>query len=211
VKKEEPETCAMQAIFSLLVVPIAILNFGGGIVGAIWLAVLGQWSLIGIGLAATIFSTMLLGIVLMPGLIFAAPAAVAFDKGHYVVGILLGAISALWTYIVIVVWCVLAFGFIVDQHHGGAILPYLLWAYSVSTGPWTYMAQHEARADPNSFSPLTAFFACIGAAAMMAIYLFMSRPTLVSAGIAFIITMTISFVFQLTALLLMAIVDRRHA
>jgi hypothetical protein len=201
----------MQAIFSLLVVPIAILNFGGGIVGAIWLAVLGQWSLIGIGLAAAIFSTMLIGIVLMPGFIFAAPAAIAFDKGHYFVGVLLGTVSALWTYIVIVAWCVLAFGFVVDQHRSGTILPYLLWAYSVSTGPWTYMAQREAAADPNSFSPLTAFFACVGAAAMMAIYLFMSRPTLVSAGIAFIITMAVSFVFQLTAFVLMTILDRRHA
>jgi hypothetical protein len=201
----------MQAIFSLLVVPIAILNFGGGILGGIWLAVLGEWSLIGIGLAATIASTMLLSLMLMPGLLFSAPAALALEKGHYFIGILLGAVSALWTYIVIVAWCVLAFGFVVYQHHSGSIWPYLLWAYSVSTGPWTYMAQQEARADPNSFSPLTAFFACVGAVAMMATYLLMSRPTLASAGIAFLITMAVSFVLQITMVVLMFIVDRKHA
>ena len=32
----------MQAILILLVIPIAILNFAGGIIGGIWLAILGE-------------------------------------------------------------------------------------------------------------------------------------------------------------------------
>lgn len=195
----------MQAFLSVLVLPIAILNFAGGILGGIWLAVLGQWSLVGLGLAAAVASTMVLGFLLMPGMLFAAPAALAMEKGHYVIGILSGAIALLWTNVVIIVWCVVTFSFVVEQAKAGSIWPYLLWAYSVATGPWTYMASRETQADPNSPSSTTAFFACMGAAAMMATYLLMSRPTIYAVGIAFVVPMIVSFLLQITMYVLEAL------
>jgi hypothetical protein len=199
----------MGAFFSLLVLPIAILNFAGGIVGGIWLAVLGQWSLLGVGLAAGIASTMMLGLLLMPGMLFAAPAAVAMEKGHYVIGILSGAIALLWTHVVVIAWCLVTFSFVVEQSKAGPIWPYLLWAYSVATGPWTYMASRETQANPNSPADITAFFACLGAAAMMATYVLISRPTIYAVGIAFVAPMGVCFLFQIAIYVLAAIGPRR--
>jgi hypothetical protein len=201
----------MQAFLSLLVLPIAILNFAGGIIGGIWLAVLGQWSLVGIGLAAAVLSPMLLSLLLMPGMLFAAPAALAMGKWHHVIGILFGAIAALWTNAVIVAWCVVIFIFVIEHFKIGSIWPYLLWAYSVSTCPWTYMASREVLSDPNSTSPITAFFACLGGAAMMGTYLLMTSPTIYAVGIAFIVPMVVYFLLQMTMSVLIAKASSKHA
>jgi hypothetical protein len=79
----------------------------------------------GIGLAAAVLSTMLLGLLLMPGILFAAPAALAMEKGQYVIGTLFGAIAALWTNVVIVAWCVVTFIFVIEHFKIGSIWPYL--------------------------------------------------------------------------------------
>jgi hypothetical protein len=200
----------MQALLGLLLLPIAILNFAGGIVGGIWLAVLGQWSLLGVGLGAAIASTMILGLILMPGMLFAAPAAAAIDKGHYFIGTLSGIIALLWTNVVVVAWCVVTFFYCFEQSKSGSILPYLLWAYSVATGPWTYMASREAQADPNSPSSTTAFFACLGGAAMMATCLVMTKPTFYAVAFAFIVPMAVSFLFQITIYALTVRANSEH-
>ena len=62
-------------LLSVLAVPLSILNIFGGIVSGIWLAILGEWGLIGYGILALLVSGMGLGIAMAPGLIFAGPAA----------------------------------------------------------------------------------------------------------------------------------------
>ncbi len=44
----------MQAILSLLIIPLGILNIFGGIASGIWLAILGEWGGIGAGLLASV-------------------------------------------------------------------------------------------------------------------------------------------------------------
>jgi hypothetical protein len=96
------------------------------------------------------------------------------------------------------------FSFVVEQAKAGSIWPYLLWAYSVATGPWTYMASRETQVDPNSPSSITAFFVCMGAAAMMVTHLLMSNPTIYAVGIAFVVSMVVSFLLQITMYVLEA-------
>ena len=73
---------AFARFLSVLAIPLGIINIFGGIISGIWLAILGKWGLIGYGLLAIIVSDMGLGIAMMPGLIFAAPAAVLIEKGN---------------------------------------------------------------------------------------------------------------------------------
>lgn len=45
----------MQALIAILILPLMLLNFLGGIVGVIWLMILGEWGALGIALIATVF------------------------------------------------------------------------------------------------------------------------------------------------------------
>jgi hypothetical protein len=201
----------MKALFGLLAIPVVFLNFTGGIVGGIWLAALGQWWLVGFGLAAAISATMLLGVLLMPRIVFAAPAAYAIERGNYLIGILSGIISLSWTYVVMIAWCVITFSYVVDQAKNGSIWPYLLWAYSVATGPWTYMASQDARVDPDSQAPVTAFFCCLGVIAMMSTYFATSKPTIFIVGLAFVVPMAVCFLFQIIMYAVGVIGQARYA
>ncbi len=144
-----------------------ILNFAGGIVGGIWLATIGQWHLLGYGLVGIISSSFLLGLALLPGMAFLVPASMAVERNRFVTAGCFAALGNIWTYGVLTAWCVGSFLLIVPAHKSGSLWPYLLWSYSVATGPWTYMASREAQADSNSFSSTTAFAACVGAITMM--------------------------------------------
>jgi hypothetical protein len=83
-----------------------LLNIGSGVVGGIWLAVLGKWDLIGIGFASVLISSIGLGLALTPGMLFGMPGAVALERGKLVLGILCLTVANLWTCAVMTVWCV---------------------------------------------------------------------------------------------------------
>jgi len=57
-------------IIEILSLPIMILNMVGGIIGGIWLAILGEWGLIGIGILLMFTSHWILAILMMPSLLF---------------------------------------------------------------------------------------------------------------------------------------------
>lgn len=185
----------IATIISLISIPVMFLNFGGGIVGGIWLAVLGKWGLIGIGLASMFISSIGLALALTPGMLFMMPGAVALERGRYVLGILCLMVGNLWTYAVMTVWCVGCFYFVIENYYtGGSLWPYLLWAYGMATGPWTYMATRE---ETVSASTIAAFGACVGAIAIMGIILFKDQPSILDATIAFCIPILVVYIFQI--------------
>jgi hypothetical protein len=105
----------MQSLIAILTVPLMLLNFFGGIGSGIWLATLGQWWAIGYGVVGIFVSHFLLGIIMMPGLLFAAPAALLVDKGKFVLAFPLIFLSQLYTFAVIVIWCMAVFFFFMSR------------------------------------------------------------------------------------------------
>ena len=69
------------ASLTTLSVPIMFLNLLGGIISGIWLVILGEWSEIFRGILFMVVSGFVISIALMPSLLFAAPAALAIQKG----------------------------------------------------------------------------------------------------------------------------------
>jgi hypothetical protein len=107
VHESKPDPKDMRfflAFFSAMSVPIGFLNIFGGIVSGIWLAFLGQWRPIDIGLLSLFCTTWLIGFALMPGRLFAAPAAIAFERAHRFTDVVFGALAKLYTTAVIVTW-----------------------------------------------------------------------------------------------------------
>jgi hypothetical protein len=174
----------MQAILSILSIPFMFLNFFGGIASGIWLAVLGQWWAIGYGIAGLFFSSSLLGLAMMPGLIFAAPAGILAEKGKLVLAFPLMLLSQLYTYLVVIAWCM--FVFICFMSHSSASLfwPLLIWSYGVALGPLMYMVQREERAGNSGGAWMTTFFAQLAyvATALIAV---ITRASLINLATIF--------------------------
>jgi len=147
-------------IVEILSVPIIILNILGGIVGGIWLAILGKWGLIGIGVLLMFFSHWILSILIMLDMPIAGIAAYFYEKKNPL-GYFFGFISQLYTNILIVGTCVLAF-FICSSFYTGDIsfgyIPYLLWSWGMALGPWQFFASKEPE---NEFSAITLFSASV--------------------------------------------------
>lgn len=147
-------------ILEILCVPIMILNFGGGIIGGIWLAFLGQWRLIGIGVLLLITSHWILSIFMLPGIPIAGIAAYFYEKKNPL-GHLFGFLSQLYTNILIVGTCVLSF-FICSSFYKGTVdfgyIPFLLWSWGMALGPWQFFSSKEP---DNEFSTITLFSASI--------------------------------------------------
>jgi len=184
----------VHAILGLVSIPVTLLNFGGGIVGGIWLAFLDKWGLLGLGIVSMFISSFGISLALAPGLLFAAPAVVALDRGRYIIGGLCLTLTNVWTYVVMTVWNVGCFYVVVGYYDHGSIWPYLLWAYGIATGPWTYMAARGGPEEAGSY--LSAFGACVGAIAIMGLLLFKHQVTVVDAAIDFGIPMLIVFILQ---------------
>jgi len=145
-------------LVEILSIPIMILNLFGIIVGGIWLAILGEWRLIGIGVFLMFTSHWIISISLYPNILLSG-LAFYFLKKFKPVSLFIGYILQLYTNILIVGSCIGAF-YICSGYHKGDIglgyIPYLLWAWGMALGPWQYFASKEL---DNDFTLMTLFSA----------------------------------------------------
>ena len=148
---------AFAKLLSVLVVPLGILNMFGGIISGIWLAILGEWGLIGYGILALFVSGMGLGLAMAPGLIFAAPAAAMLEKGNKVGGYFFGLLSTIYTVGILTAWCILVLVYYTKHADSNSIIPLLVWSYGVATGPIVWLAKKELQSG-NEYAMLTTFF-----------------------------------------------------
>jgi hypothetical protein len=117
----------VQGILSVLALLVQLMNSFGITVGAIWLAVLGKWSLIGLGLAAAFVSIFALGLLLLPSAALSLAAIAALPAKNValrLLGILALVLANSWMLLVMIIWCVGSFFFVLGEHNeGGTIWP----------------------------------------------------------------------------------------
>jgi len=145
---------AIARLITVLLIPIGFINMLGGIISGIWLMILGHWSPIGYGLLFLAFSSFGLGLAMMPGLIFAAPAAMMEEKGNKLGSYFFGFLSVFYTYGVLTAWCLVVMTYFLKQADNDSVIPLLIWSYGVATGPIGWMAQKER----NEYSMISTFF-----------------------------------------------------
>ena len=150
----------ISRIIEILAIPIMILNLGGGIIGGIWLAFIGEWKLIGIGVLLLFTSHWFLSFLMMPGLLISW-VALSFAEKNKLFFYLFGFLSQIYTNILIIATCVFAF-FVCSSYYREPIginyIPYLLWSWGMALGPWQFFASKEP---DNEFSMITLFSASI--------------------------------------------------
>jgi hypothetical protein len=159
------------AVLTALAVPLFVLNLLGGIVGAGWFLLLWQLRPVMVGVLC-LFSHMLLAIALAPSLVLAVPMSAAFERRRIGLVAFLSLIVHLYTYALIGTWCIIAFYAYLRMSGPGSLVPGMLMAYSVATGPWAFMASKEEQSgdETSTFAALIAELACATAVVMILVF-----------------------------------------
>jgi len=166
---------ALMGVITALSVPLFILNMLGGIVSGIWLAILGEWGAVGLGILFFFVSTWLLAFALMPSLLFAAPAAYCAERGKTFGLVCFGALSSLYILALVTVWCCGILFLFVKDATASSLIPRLIWSYGVATGPWAYMASKDQGPQGEGFaSTLATFLAELAYLVIMLLVIFAS-------------------------------------
>lgn len=201
----------LLGVIKALSIPLMVLNMLGGIVSGIWLAILGEWGVLGMGILLIVTSTSLLGLALMPSLLFVAPATICAQKGKAWGLICFGAISNIYILALITVWCCgILFIFIKDASVS-SLIPRLIWSYGVATGPWVYMATKDQEQGSGSFaSTMATFLAELGYVVIILLVLF--TPLMLLGAIkVFGAFMAVGFFLQLTVSVMIQKEESRFA
>jgi hypothetical protein len=130
----------IKEIFS---VPIIFFNGLGCIIAAIWLGILGEWTLLGFGILLSVLLTYLLTMLILPNLVIGGISLHFYNKGKMFLRYLFAYISIFYVNILIICTCICAFIFCAEFYRGDAIIgaiPYLLWSWGLALGPWHFFA-----------------------------------------------------------------------
>jgi hypothetical protein len=150
-------------------VPVLVLNSLGVIAGAIWLAALGRWGTLGLGVVAMILGGLLLSLLMMPILALALPMNWLLERNRRGAALLVGAFVLLLNVAIVAGWMFIAFWYFVGNgmRPGDSLwtlLPLMLWAYGVASAPVSFLASKEQE---GSAATLVTFFAELGLVALM--------------------------------------------
>jgi hypothetical protein len=118
-------------------------------------------------------------------------------------------VGLLWTFAVMSAWALWWFAYFLNRADPSSLVPMLLLAFSVATGPWAYMAQKEAQGG-NDHSSFTTFFLQLACALTFVMLAFAgARPF--TALIAFLVTMAVALLFNAVMGIAMATAQERSA
>ncbi|HUW44604.1 MAG TPA: hypothetical protein VMW50_02300 [Dehalococcoidia bacterium] len=174
---------------------LRLLNMLGGIVSGIWLAILGQWSIIGYGLVAIIVSGFCLSLAIMPALLFAAPAALLYEKDYKLAFYFFGFLATLYTMSILTVWCMAVLFLFTRQAEVSSIIPILLWSYVVATAPIAWIAQKELQSGGSIHSTISSTFAQV-AYILVVLAMLLLKVSFLYGMILFLAVMMVGVVMQ---------------
>ena len=140
--------------------PILYLSIGGSLAVGIWLAVLGQWKALVIGIILLLGGAQLLALLMIPSLLLASPARRAFEVGNNTIGFVWAGSSVLYTTALVVGWAFIVLKLFCSIASDCSRIPTLLWSYGAAIQPWVFMAKRDqqSQAEGNLHSIGQAFF-----------------------------------------------------
>lgn len=203
----------MKAFFGFitaLTIPLMVLNMLGGVVSGIWLGILGQWGTIIGGILFFFISTWLLSIALMPSLLLAAPAAYCAEKGKIFGFVFFGALSNLYTFALITIWCCGLLFLYVRGATASSLIPRLIWSYGVATGPWAYMASKERGSEGEGFASSVSTFLAEFAFLVIMLLVIFTPITFIGAIKVFAGFMLVGFMVQMSLSILLMNEQKRY-
>ena len=138
---------------SILTIPLVGLNLLAGLIGGVWLIVLGEWGDALWAIVVTYFSTYLISLILMIPLAMLLPAAFLLNKGFIgkVLSFPFQLLSSISTWLIVGFWGLFVFSTALGAVGDNPVMPYLLIAYGISVGTWGFMASKEGDSEQYAF------------------------------------------------------------
>lgn len=147
-------------VIGILTAPIIVLNMLGGIIAGVWLAFLGEWRLIILGILLVFTAHIYLSILLLLSLPLDAIGMYLYKKDNIFRHVFL-FLSQFYTNLLIVGTCAFAYFvclYFCDGESKIGMIPYMLWSWGMALGPWQYFQSHER---DNEYSAIDLFSATI--------------------------------------------------
>lgn len=179
----------------VLAIPLGLINTFTGITAGIWLALLGEWGLIGSGILVLFISIFGLVSALMPGMLFAGPAAAFNKKGNKLGFYIFGSLSTLYSMAVLSAWCIAILYYFTKDANGNSFIPTLLWSYAVAIGPVLWISQKDIQSG-EKHAMISTFFAQAACFLVILANLF-TKVSLSGIIIPFVIVMSAGLAIQL--------------
>jgi len=174
----------MLAFLAAIAIWVALLNTMSGLVGGVWLLVIGQWRVVLAGVLFGLIMPFGYCIAFLPSLGLGALAALSFDRGLRAIGLLLSLLCWAVNNTVILVWTWYVFVTFTGLKSQAVSAPLLLWTYAVVIAPLGYMASNEP--DNNLPSLLACLCAEVGAAALTILLLTGAETRTMSTSLVFL-------------------------
>ncbi|WP_094604960.1 hypothetical protein SPSIL_017230 [Sporomusa silvacetica DSM 10669] len=184
-----------MGFISALSVPIMFLNMFGGIVAGIWLIIISKWAPVGLAIIFLILTTFAASFVLIPAMLLVVPGFNMIKKGTGVFGHFLIFCANVYTFGLFWYWSISVFRLYVSyiEPHGTGAIPLLLMAYSVATGPISYMASKDGGDSPAT--AIAALSTMLGCALFMLLLIFGINPW--TANLVFMVVLAVGLFIQL--------------
>jgi hypothetical protein len=149
-------------MIDLFVVLTCIAGFGGGI----WLALLGHWLLLPVGILISVAMPYVYFLISLPKMATIPRLLRQMENEKKVKVAFFGFINAIFDYALIAVWGFTVFGVFlgIDKVTSSDPLPFFLWGFSVLMAPLVFMAKKENSSAIGTFGGL--IFALFGYAAL---------------------------------------------
>ena len=145
----EWESNFLNKFLFLTFVYMPIFFIPSGIGAGIWLAILGEWEplVIGIGLFIILSSTFS-SFLFLPSLLI-APGMTLYEKSGIlkILGLFFMLAGMAWVFVVIICWGLFLFSYFISQANHDSLLPLTIWAASIAVVPWGIMAGREGGND----------------------------------------------------------------
>ncbi len=131
-----------RALGSILWAVLA-LDVLGGIVGGVWLGILGTWQPLVSGFLLPIGFVLFYWLIMLPEIGLESLATYMFKKRLRVLPSILDLFGALYKYSVLGSWIFTVFVVFVGQATSSTYVPSFLWGFSIAASPLAYMASKE--------------------------------------------------------------------
>jgi len=157
----------VASALSVITAPLFWLNACSGLIGGVWLIVLGEWGDVFWAIVVSFLAKYLISFILMIPVAIMLPGAFLIKKGF--IGKVLSfpflILSNASTWLIVGFWGLFVFNFALGEVGNNSEIPYLLIAYGVSVNTWFFMASREDNQEQYAFlllaSQLSAAFLLI--------------------------------------------------
>lgn len=141
-EKESFVSKASKTAIELVVAVLIMANFFSGIVGGLWLAFSGGLSLVLYGIVLSIIMPWGYTLAALPQMGLAALLVNFVEKGNKLIVSILGFTTSVYGNFILALWTIFVFEVLVKSQPQ-SLIPLLLWGYSTTMAPLSYMASKE--------------------------------------------------------------------